>query len=166
MYFSFIKFKLKIPIYFFLILLLGMSYFYFGINDYSWLLILSAIIYVVLVLGFIWMLFIGYYSYKFYIDQKGVKFIISRRKTFSLQWEDIKAIGLTRNKYAAINRHSFIYFDGSDIDGNLYRYEEYNKKYNECYFGVQYRKKIVDEIKKYWDKPIQGIYQVEGKGRL
>ena len=71
---------------------------------------------------------------------------------------------MARSYYGSINKKSFIYFDARDIDGDLYRYEDLNmKQYNENYFGVQYRKKIINQIEKYWDKPIQGIYQVEGR---
>lgn len=110
-------------------------------------------------------LVLGVFSHKFFIDINGVKYI-KRRETYSLSWEEIYEVGLASNKDGWINKHSMICFDGRNIDESLYRpaiksYQEYNKQY----FGVQYRPKIMKEIKKYWDKPIQGIYQIEGKGK-
>lgn len=120
--------------------------------------------FIIIVLGreLVW----GVFSNKFYISRNGVKYI-KRRETYSLGWNEIYEIRLASNKDGCINKHSMLCFDGRNIDESLYRpaiksYQEYNK----LYFGVQYRPKIMKEIKKYWDKPIQGIYQIEGKGKV
>lgn len=59
-----------------------------------------------------------------------------------------------------------IYFESKTNDDNYAYYNTSNyKKYNDHIFAVQYREEIIKEIKKYWDKPIQSFYHVEGKGR-
>lgn len=166
MSFNFIKIRFKIIIYVMLFSSGYMLYLSIRFFDISLIFIFLLLMSIFCIAVFIRELFWGTYSYKFYIDNRGVKFG-KRGQIFELKWEDIKAIGLTRNKYADINKNSFFYFDGRECNENLYRYEELDvKQYNYKYFGVQYRKNIADEIRKYWDEPIQGIYQVEGKGRL
>lgn len=170
MYFSFIKLRFKIFYYVIIFFLLGLLFMSIkNISDFRgiFILFISGVVFeIVCIVYLIWYLFFGYFSYGFYIDETGVTLIFSRSKKYHLQWKEINVIGLARNRYAAINKHCFIYFDGRDID-NLFRMVFYNfKDYNNKYFGVQYRKKVADEIRKYWDEPIQGIYQIEGKGRL
>lgn len=166
MYYRVFRRGLIIILYSLLIISLFLLYLWLSaLGDNLRLQILMCSIQLCLTIGLSWMLSYGYFSPRFYINHKGVKFI-KRDKTYSLEWKDIKSIGLARGYYGSINKKSFIYFDGREIDESLYRYEVLNiKHYNEKYFGVQYRKKIVDEIVKYWDEPIQGLYQVEGKNR-
>lgn len=104
-----------------------------------------------IVIGFIWLLFFGYYSSRFYIDSKGIKFI-KRNQTIELKWDDIKTIELISNNPSSKSKYSYICFNSSE---NSQTQELDIKQYNEKYFAVQYRKEIVDEIIKYWDKPIQ-----------
>ncbi len=162
MYFSYIKIRLKIMLYIVLILSIFMLYITIKHLEFGLLLIVFSLILIFCILAIAKLLFFGVYSSRFYIDEEGVKFF-KRKEIFSMKWEDINFVGLT-SYTGFINKNSSIYFDGRPLEDNIYRGKDLTMhKYNDQYFGVQYRKKIVREIKKYWNKPIQGIYQIEGK---
>lgn len=157
MYFSFMKKRLKV--FFYIISLISLFLLCLSIYNLKLELvpILSLLFAIFCFTACLWVLFWGTFSYRFYIDSEGVKFI-KRNQTFELKWVDIKAIDLKNNKPGSLNKYSFICFEGRE---NNHTQELDVKQYNDTHFAVQYRKKITDEIKKYWDKPIQGINIVE-----
>lgn len=113
-----------------------------------------------------WNLLFGIFSFKFYVDSHGVKFI-KRRKTFALEWKDIKTIAPVSYKPTSNIKNSMIYFESKNNNDDYAYYSTTNfKKYNDTFFAVQYREEIIEEIEKHWDKPIERMYHVEGKGRL
>lgn len=159
MYFSFMKMRLKV--FFYIISLISLFLLCLSIYNFKLELVpIFALLFSIFCFAAcVWVLFWGTFSYRFYIDDKGVKFI-KRNQTFELKWEDIKTIDLkNNNKPGSISKYSFISFNCRE---NNHTQDLDVKHYNEKYFGVQYRKRIADEIKKYWDEPIQGINIVEG----
>lgn len=159
MYFSFMKMRLKV--FFYIISLISLYLVCLSIYNLKLELVpVFALLFSIFCFAAcVWVLFWGTFSYRFYIDDKGVKFI-KRNQTLELKWEDIKTIELkNNNKPGSINKYSFICFDGTEQS----RAHELDvKHYNEKYFAVQYRKKISNEIRKYWDEPIQGLSKIEG----
>lgn len=167
MYFSAFRKGLLITIYSIVIGVLGILYICLSvlINKFSIIVLITFLMCLSISLGLLYYLLFGIYSYKFYIDAEGVMFL-KRKEVFSMRWEDIKFVGLT-SYHGFINKNSSVYFDCRPLIDNMYRGREPNfYKYSNEFFGVQYRKKVLKEVKKYWNGPIQGIYHVEGKGRL
>lgn len=162
MYFSYIKIRLKIMLYIVLILSIFMLYITIKHLEFGLLLIVFSLILIFCILTIAKLLFFGVYSSRFYIDEEGVKFF-KRKEIFSIKWENINFVGLT-SYTGFINKNSSVYFDSRPLIDNVYRGREPNYyQYSNEFFGVQYRKKVLKEVKKYWNGPIQGIYQIEGK---
>lgn len=127
--------------------------------------IIFFVLQLLLVLAYFWVIIFGVISFKFYINSHDVKFI-KRRKTFTLEWKDIKTIALVGYKSTSNIKNSMIYFESKNNDDDFAYYSASNyTKYNDNFFAIQYREDIIKEIEKYWDKPIQRMYHVEGKSR-
>lgn len=121
---------------------------------------LLSILFCYSTIRFIIKVFTGCYTHLFIINQYGVEYII-RKESFKLKWEDISYIHIIPNKYGRMNKSSFICFNSGAIE--IEREISGVKDFNNTFFGVQYRDIIVEQIRKYTDMPIQGIYQVLGK---
>ena len=131
-----------------------------ALNEYRTTQIFGIVmsVFIIVVLGY--EILVGSLSYKFIIDKTGVKYI-KHKESYSLTWDEICSIGIASNQQGFYNKNCMIYFDARKIGFSVDVINN-RKDYNERFFGVQYRKKIIKEIRKYWDKQIQGIYQVEG----
>ena len=128
------------------------------LNEERLIQIIGCIFMLYSIIVFLYEMLWGRMTYRFYIDNKGVKFY-KRKEIYSLRWSEISFIGIASDQYGRTNKNYMIYFDGRGL--NFPREISNNiKDYNSMFFGVQYRKKIIKEIKKYWSNPIQGIYQV------
>lgn len=99
----------------------------------------------------------GELSNKIEINENGVVYIKNKTKYY-LPWSKIREIGINPDKMGHFTKNCYIYFD-SRID-TLYALPKQLKDYNEVYFGVQYREKIIQVIKKYWDGPINNIHKL------
>ena len=82
-----------------------------------------------------------------------------------MKWDSIKTIGLVKNQSPFSKRGSFVYFSTRDLGNNTNSLGYDQNLFDDNYFAIEYEKSIVKQIEKYWDKPIQGIFQVEGKRR-
>lgn len=103
------------------------------------------------------------YSIKIYINDIGVRFI-KRKHSFEIEWSDIKNISLVNNKKSSNFKSSIIFFESITSDNDFTYYDTYNyKNYDSRFFGALYQEKIIQEVKKYWDKPIESIYRIEIK---
>ena len=140
-------------------ILIGLLWLYFGISIAETIsnAILHALMPVACTTIFIYEVFWGSFSTRIRIGADGVRYI-KRKEEYFLKWDDIKQIGLVSNIYARITSNSMVCFDGRGSSGFEFEMNGI-KKYNQLYFGVQYREKVINEIKKYWDKPIIGTYQ-------
>ena len=125
---------------------------------------LPYIILIFFVSVFVLILYRVIFSYAFYINDNGIEYI-KRNKTYSMKWDSIKTIGLVKNQSPFIKRGSFVYFSTRDLGYNTNSLGYDQNLFDDNYFAIEYEKSIVKQIEKYWDKPIQGIFQVESKGR-
>lgn len=116
-------------------------------------------IFILLFVKYLWDMFFGIYSYTFVINQEGVIFTARKHKHY-IKWDDVDSIMIYPNPSGIMNKSSMICF----IKGKEYPLRYRNaKQFNENFLGVQFREKIILEIRKYWDKPIQGIYHITGR---
>jgi hypothetical protein len=132
----------------------------FGMNDgMHGLIALFILLYSGCLVKYIWDQIFGIYSHVFLIDEEGVAYQ-KRKATYRLSWGEIRDIYIYPNAYGRLNKSSMVCFIvGPEHPLRL----QGVKQFDERFFGVQYRDKIIQEIRKYWDGPIQGIYQVNGK---
>lgn len=91
------------------------------------------------------------------ISQNGVRFK-SLTKVHKIRWESIREIGIT--SYAPYNKggnYPFVFF--STVNGNSLLINKLRVDQN--FILVRYRKKIIQAIRKYWDKEIinQNYYE-------
>lgn len=84
------------------------------------------------------------------IGPDGVEYCRGKQRHF-LKWDEIHFISVDGSAYRKL-----IYINGGDIN-LLFRIKKI-KDFNEVYFGAELRPKLIHEIQKHWDKPIQGIY--------
>lgn len=101
----------------------------------------------------------GATSFKFTIDEEGVKYE-TRKSSWSIPWTEVEAIWLLPDRYGRFTKNNFICFltkDANPIGVCGYMF------FKENIFGIQYRKGIVDHIKKYTDMQIRLIDYVEKK---
>jgi len=86
------------------------------------------------------------------LDESGIEFI-SFTKRYKMRWDEIKIIGIGYIPLKQVGRPPWIYFAANGVSYPLLSAEMRNDKF----FMVHYRKAIVDEIKKYWSKEIDGL---------
>lgn len=115
-------------------------------------------------------LLFGKYSHKIIINEMGVRYI-KRNKEYLLPWDRIKRVSIQPHRYGIINKFSMLTFEsGFYLKYDVHGENEYDcnkvRTFDENFFAVQYRRKIVQEVEKYWNEPIKRLYQVEGKSRL
>ena len=124
---------------------------------------IRTLIWLVFPIGWTLVFFLGQHSFSFYINNKGVQFK-KRSQIFSIEWKDIKRVVLVGYKPTSSIKNSKICFESitANSDFSYYDASDYGK-YDNDFFAVTYKKKIIKEIKKYWDKPIENLYQVDDK---
>lgn len=87
---------------------------------------------------------------KIVIDEIGVRFITLFKKN-ELNWNEIKEIGIGHFYPRGSRGPDYIYFSKHDeLLGNLI----YPKMVGRDFIIMQYRQKAIDEIRRYWDKPL------------
>ncbi len=130
------------------------------INTISRVIIYSGLVlFLIALIKYVWDIVYGIYSFTFYINEEGVEFR-KRKEIYHLSWDEVHSIFIYPNRYGRLNKSSMICFIGSDKYPLRLRDV---RQFNETFIGVQFREKIIHEIRKYWDQPIQGIYQIVGK---
>lgn len=167
MYFSYVRKNIVVLLYIcFIITALVLSLrLLFPLDTIGVLDIIILIMHTLIILLLGWQLFFGSFSFKFFIDSNGVKFK-KRRKTFAIKWDEIKTISLVSYKPSSNIKKSMIYFESKNNDDSFSYYSASNyTKYNNKVFAVQYREEIMKEVNKYWEEPVQSIYQVESKSK-
>lgn len=92
------------------------------------------------------------------IDEAGVEYS-KQNEIFFLPWSKINVIGINADKLGRFTKNCYIYFDARDSEF-LTPITEINS-YAKYYFGIQYRKQVVKQIKKYWIKSIINLERVE-----
>jgi hypothetical protein len=97
----------------------------------------------------------AYGRYKFIINEKGVEFRDRKKKAYKMKWGDVESIRVLPNAKGARGRWAIICFSSRP---NQYFTRADIKAFNETFFGVQYRNRVVREIKKYWKESIHGLY--------
>lgn len=120
---------------------------------------LFLLLYLGCLIKYIWDQIFGIYSHVVIIDEKGLEYH-KRKEIYRLPWNEIRDIYIYPNTYGRLNKSSIVCFI---TDGQHPLILKGVKQFHERFFGVQYREKVILEIRKYWSKPIQGIYQVAGK---
>lgn len=105
----------------------------------------------------IYLWFFDVYSIKFFMSKDGVA-NKKHKQVYYLRWEEIEHVQVLRNFRK--RKASIIAFSRTPIIGAFSeKFQEQFKSNNPTFIGVQYRKGIVKEIQKHWDKPIRGLYQ-------
>lgn len=93
--------------------------------------------------------FAGMYTHEFVINNEGVGYIKKNQRYF-LKWDEIRYIHLPRNISGKVSRIAMLCFNSGGYVSRIRNIVRYDK----TFFGVQYRKEIIDEVKKYWEGPI------------
>lgn len=107
----------------------------------------------------IWDVFRGMASERFVINDRGVTYKKAGREAF-IPWQKVERIALSPDAYMRISKNSFIMFmteSGAKQFPIILR-----KDFNKEIFGVQYRRSIVEAIRRYTDIPIAFIDEVQG----
>lgn len=118
--------------------------------------LIMLVIYPILMLMYLW--FFKIFSIKFFMSKDGVA-NKKRKHVYYLRWEEIEHVQVLlnfRKRKASIIAFSRTPMIGAFSDD----FQNQFKSNNPTFIGVQYRKGIVKEIQKHWDKPIRGLYQV------
>ena len=89
---------------------------------------------------------------KVVIDEYGVKYI-TLRKRYEMTWDEIKIVGIGYIPIKTPGRKPWVYFAANGISFPML----HAKMINEKFFMVGYRKKVEDEIRKYWTQKIDGL---------
>lgn len=95
---------------------------------------------------------------KLTISREGVEYQKRGCRHF-LTWDEINFISIDGSIYRRV-----IYFNGGEFEQqfSVKRFRDFHA----TYFGAVLRLRMIEEIQKYWDKPIEGIYQVIGRSRF
>jgi len=86
------------------------------------------------------------------IDKSGVAYK-TLTKNYKMSWDEIKIVGFGYLPIKAPGAKPWIYFAADGVSCPVLNAAMVNDKY----FMVNYRQKIVDEIRKYWLKEIDGL---------
>jgi len=115
------------------------------------IIVIGAVIFIGPIVIILHTIFWGNFSHKVEISKQGVMYN-KRKESYFMPWNKIRVVGINADRLGRFTNNCYIYFDARN--DALYAIPKEFKDYNDLYFGVQYRKQIISEIKKYWDKSI------------
>lgn len=116
---------------------------------------LFVLVFTLLILPYSLMVIYNCFLKRIKISSKGVTYITPFKK-YHLDWENIQVIGVSEFFAAMREGVSFIYFSTE----NQYMRGVKSKMICDKFIMLRYRKRVVQEIQKYWTGRIVGAYRI------